>query len=37
MKKILLSVLCALVFLNLGAQTPWEEIRADSTRAAGPG
>ena len=35
MKKILLSVLCALVFLNLGAQTPWEEIRADSTRAAG--
>ena len=35
MKKILLSALCALAFLNLGAQTPWEEIRTDSTRAAG--
>ena len=35
MKKLLLSALCALVFLSLGAQTPWDEIRADSTRAAG--
>ena len=35
MKKILLSALCALAFLNLGAQTPLDEIRADSTRAAG--
>ena len=35
MKKILLSALCALAFLNLGAQTPLDEIRIDSTRAAG--
>ena len=35
MKKLLLSALCALAFLSLGAQTPWDEIRADSTRAAG--
>ena len=35
MKKLLLCALCALVFLSLGAQTPWDEIRADSTRAAG--
>ena len=35
MKKLLLSALCALAFLGLGAQTPWDEISADSTRAAG--
>ena len=35
MKKILLSALCALAVLNLGAQTPREEILADSTRSAG--
>ena len=35
MKKILLSALCALVFLSLGAQTPADEIRSDSTRTAG--
>ncbi len=35
MKKLLLCALCALAFLRLGAQTPWDEIRADSTRAAG--
>ena len=35
MKKILLSALCALAFLSLGAQTPADEIRTDSTRSAG--
>ena len=35
MKKILLSALCALAVLNAGAQTPRDEIWADSTRAAG--
>lgn len=35
MKKILFSALCALVFLSLGAQTPADEIRSDSTRTAG--
>lgn len=35
MKKLLLSALCALAVFSLGAQTPWDEIRADSTRAAG--
>ncbi len=35
MKKFLLSALCALLFLSLGAQTPRDEIWADSTRAAG--
>lgn len=35
MKKIVSVALCALFFLGLQAQTPREEIFADSTRAAG--